>query len=145
MTEDRFEPSPWWEFGRDEKPVPLGPEGTWHAPDEAELIVNAEREAIIREDTEPSLVTLPQLAAAAERQVSRPGVSVTRSTALMAVGILLLGCAAMFALGWHQGKETLAGRATPSSVTQPTLDEHLGGSVSSSAQFKNTVRKGEEG
>jgi hypothetical protein len=145
VSEDNFEATPWWEFPDDEKPVPLGPGDAWEAADEAELIVNVEREAIGREDTEPSLVTLAQLAAAADRQVSPPGVSVSRSTALVAVGILLLGCTAMFALGWHQGKEILASRATSSSVTQPTLDEHLGGSLISSAQSKNNVRKGEEG
>ena len=145
MSGDNFEATPWWELPDGEKPVPLGPGHAWEAADEAELIVNVEREAILREDTEPNLVTLAQLAAAAESQVSRTGVPVTRSTALVAVGILLLGCAAMFALGWNQGKEILAGRATSSSVTQPTLDEHLGGSLISSDQFKNNVRKGEEG
>jgi hypothetical protein len=145
VSGDNFEATPWWELPDGEKPVPLGPGHAWEAADEAELIVNVEREAILREDTEPNLVTLAQLAAAAERQVSGPGVSVTRSAALVAVGILLLGCAAMFALGWHQGKEILASRATSSSVTQPTSDEHLGGSLISSDQFKNDVRKGEEG
>ncbi|MCA1601964.1 MAG: hypothetical protein LC776_10105 [Acidobacteria bacterium] len=145
MSGDNFEATPWWELPDGEKPVPLGPGHAWEAADEAELIVNVEREAIIREDTEPSLVTLAQLAAAAEPQVSRAGIAVSRPTALVAAGILLLGCAAMFALGWRQGKEILASRATSSSVMQPTLDEHLGGSVLSSVQFKNDVRKGEKG
>lgn len=145
MTGDNFEATPWWEFSDDEKPVPLGAGVAWEAADEAELIVNVERQAIIREDTEPNLVTLAQLAAAAEPQVSRAGIAVSRSTALVAVGILLLGSVAMFVLGWQQGKETLASRAAPSSVTQPTSDEQLGGSLISSTQFKNNVRKGEEG
>lgn len=146
MSGDNFEGRPWWEFPDGEKPVPLGSGEAWEVADEAELIANVERETIVREETEPNLVTLAQLAAAAERcQVARPGVSVSRSMALVAVVILLLGCAAMFALGWHQGKEILESRATPSSVTQRTAVERLGDSLISSAQFKNKLRKGEEG
>lgn len=142
MTGDGFEPTPWWEFDRDERPVPLGPEGAWHAPDEAELIVNAEREAIIREDTEPNLVTLAQLAAAQPPR-KRQGVAVSKSAALLAVGALLLGCVAMFALGWSQGREVVATRS--SSVSESTSGEEPGDSLMSSSLINNNVVKGGEG
>ncbi len=145
MTEDRFEPTPWWEFDHDEKPVPLGPEGAWHAPDEAELIVNAEREAIIREDTEPTLVTLAQLAATAQPPRARRGIAVSNSAALVAVVVLLLGCVAMFVLGWHQGRELVANGEAPSSVSEPTSRDRLGDSLMSWSLITNEVAEGGEG
>ena len=145
MTEDRFEPTPWWEFGPDEEPVPLGPDATWQAPDEAELIVNAEREAIGREDTEPNLVTLAQLAAAAQPPQKWRGIEVRRSAAGVAVVALVLGCVAMFALGWSQGKEVVAKALGRSSVSQSTSGEQLGGSLMSSSLMNNNDLKGGEG
>ena len=143
MTGDGFEPTPWWEFDRDERPVPLGPEGAWHAPDEAELIVNAEREAIIREDTEPNLVTLAQLAAAPPAPQKEPGIAVSKSAALVAVMALLLGCVAMFTWGWSQGRDVVA--KGPSSVSESTSGEHLRDSLMSSSLINNNVVKGGEG
>ena len=145
MTGDGFEPTPWWEFDHNERPVPLGPEGAWHAPDEAELIVNAEREAIIREDTEPNLVTLAQLAAVAQPPRKRQGIAVSKSAALVAVMALLLGCVAMFALGWSQGREVVANADRPGSVSESTSGEQLGDSLMSSSLINNNVAKGGEG
>ena len=145
MTGDGFEPTPWWEFDRDEKPVPLGPEGAWHAPDDAELIVNAEREAIIREDTEPTLVTLGQLAAAAQPPRKRKGVAVSKPAALLAAVALLLGCVVMFALGWSQGREVVADAIRSSSVSEPTSGQEPGDSLMSSSLTNNNVVKGGEG
>ena len=145
MTEDRFEPTPWWEFGGDEKPVPLGPEGSWHAPDEAELIVNAEREAIIREDTEPNLVTLADLAAPAESPRKSHRIAVTKSTAVVAAMVLVLGCVAMFAWGWTHGREVVANAHRPGSVSQPTSAEHQVDSLMSSSLITNNAMKGGEG
>ena len=142
MTEDRFEPTPWWEFDQDEKPVPLGAERAWHAPDEAELIVNAEREGIIREDTEPNLVTLAQLAAAADPPRKRDGIAVTKSAAVAAAMVLLLGCVAMFAWGWSHGRQ-VADAAIP--VLEPTSREQQVDSLMSRSQITNNPMKGGEG
>lgn len=142
MTEDRFEPTPWWEFGHDERPVPLGPESSWHAPDEAELIVNAEREAIIREDTEPNLVTLADLAAPAQSPREGHGVAVTKSAAVAAAMALLLGCVAMFAWGWSHGRHV--GDASVS-VSESTSREQQVDSLMSWSQMTNNAMKGGEG
>ena len=144
MTEDRFEPIPWWEFNQDEKPVPLGGEGAWHATDEAELIVNAEREAIIREDTEPNLVTLAQLAAAAEPPRKRDGIAVTKSAALAAAMVLVLGCVAMFVWGWSHGRQVIADAPGTGSVSQSTSAEQQGDSLMSSSLITDNVMKGGE-
>lgn len=143
MTGDGFEPTPWWEFADDERPVPLGPEASWHAPDEAELIVNAEREAIIREDTEPNLVTLSQLAAAAEPPPKRDGIAVTRSAALAAAMVLVLGCVAMFVWGWSHGRQVVADG--PVSVSGPTSSQQQADSLMSWSQITNNAMKGGEG
>lgn len=138
MTEDSFEPTPWWEFDHDEKPVPLAPDA------EAELIVSAEREAIIREDTEPSLVTQAQLAAAASPPRKRQGIAVSNSAALVAVTALLVGCVAMFALGWSQGRHVAARADRPSSVSESTSAVQLGDSLISWSLINNNVVKGGE-
>jgi hypothetical protein len=93
--------TPWWELDPEESPVPLDTDG-WVAADDAELIVNLEREAIIREDTEPTLSTLATLNALGERHESR-GLRVSHLSLMTAALSLLLGCAAMFVLGWSQG------------------------------------------
>ena len=143
MTADGFEPTPWWEFGEDEKPVPLGPDG-WHAPDEAELIVNAEREAIIREDTEPNLVTLDQLAADSGPAPKRAGVVVTKPAALVGAALLLVGCLAMFVLGWSHGRETVANARGPGSVSRFTSAEPQGDSLMSLSLVINHIMEGGE-
>lgn len=145
MTGGRFEPTPWWEFGQDEKPVPLGPDATWQAADEAELIVNAEREAIGREDTEPNLVTLAQLAAAAQPPQKWRGIEVRKSAAAVAVVALIIGCGAMFALGWSQGKEAVVKALGRSDVSESTSGEQLGDSLMSSSQINKNDLKGGEG
>ncbi len=145
MSEDRFEPTPWWD-AEDERPVPLGAEASWAAPDEAELIVNAEREAIIREDTEPNLVTLAQLAAVAQPQVRQSeGLAVRRSAALAAVALLLVGCVAMFALGWSRGQEVVATSVGSRAVSESTSHESANGSLMSSSRINQVGRKGGEG
>ena len=150
MSDDKFGSTPWWEFDPDERPVPLGSEVTWGASDEAELIVNAERGAIMREDTEPNLVTLAQLAAAAEprhrqRRHRQRGIAVSHSVALFALAALLLGCVVMFVLGWNRGQQVTARPAAPSSVSEPTSHEHLSYSLESSYETDGDVAKGGEG
>ena len=102
MTERRGNQLPWWEFDPDEKPVPMTG-ARWEAADDAELIANAEREAILREDTKPSLVTLGQLAATQEPCRCPSRIPVTRRIALAASVALVVGCAGAFSLGWLQG------------------------------------------
>lgn len=121
MTRD-FESTPWWELDPEERPVPLGSDQQWHAADEAELIVNAEREAIIREDTEPTIVTLAQLAASAEPTAPRRGIEMARSTALVAGAALLVGCVVMFTVGWHQGRDRVEAKGS-GPVTRTTSYE----------------------
>lgn len=144
MSEDRFGSTPWWEFDPDERPVPLGPDGTWGAPDEAELIVNAERQGIIREDTEPNLVTLAQLAAVAQPRHRQKGIAASHSMALFALAALLLGSVVMFVLGWNRGQQ-VARSAPPSSVSEPTSHERLSSSLVSSYETDRFVVKGGEG
>lgn len=144
MSGDWFEPTPWWDAEDGERPVPLGPEGPWAAPDEAELLVNAEREEIIREDTEPDLVTLAQLAAPARPEVQREGLAVSRSAASAAVALLLIGCVAMFVLGWNRGQEVLADRAASPAVLEPTSHDSANGLFMSSSRINQVGRKGGE-
>lgn len=107
MTDAPKEGLPWWEFDPSEKPVPLGSEGEWAAADDAELIVNSEREAIAREDTDPSLQTLtyavPMRATRATRVIRRRSAGPSRLTFVVAIALLAAGCIGMFALGWSQG------------------------------------------
>lgn len=145
MNEDRFEPTPWWEFGHDERPVPLGPERSWHAPDEAELIVNAEREAIIREDTEPNLVTVADLAAPTHSPRQSHGIAVTKSAAVAATMVLLLGCVAMFGWGWSHGRQAVANADGPVSVSPATSADQQADSLRSSSLITHSVMKGGEG
>lgn len=144
MSDDRFEPTPWWEFDPDERPVPLGPEGARGAPDEAELIVNAERRVIMREDTEPNLVTLAQLAAAAQPSHHQKGIAVNHSMIRFALAALLLGSAVMFELGWNRGQQ-VARPTDSSSVLEPTSHEGLSYSLESSYETDRVVVKGGEG
>lgn len=98
--------TPWWEFDPAEKPVPLGAEDEWGLADDAELIVNSERETMTRQDTEPTLQTLAAIkAAAAHAWSGREGNAPisSRSGVALAVALLLAGAVTMFALGWSQG------------------------------------------
>lgn len=144
MTDGRDHHLPWWEFDPDEKPVPMTGAG-WGAADEAELIAIGEREAIIREDTEPNLVTLGQLAAAAEPAVLRQGIAVGNSAAVAAAMVLLLGCVAMFVWGWSHGRQVVANAHDPGSVSRSTSVEPQGDSLMSSSLITNNVMKGGEG
>lgn len=117
-----FESTPWWGLDPEEQPVPLDPDQQWHPAHEAERIVNAEREAIIREDTEPTIVTLAQLAASAETTAPRRGIEVTRAAALLAGTALLVGCLVMFTVGWRQGRARVEARGA-GSVTSTTSYE----------------------
>ena len=89
----------WSEFDPEEKPVPLDP-ARWVAADDAELIVNVERQELIREDTEPTAETLVMLAGRhGDAHHSRPRLNLT-----VAVALFIAGCIAMFLLGWRQGE-----------------------------------------
>ena len=90
----------WSEFDPEEKPVPLDP-ARWVAADDAELIVNVERQELIRQDTEPTAETLVMLAGrhGCEADPSGPRLNLT-----VAVALLIAGCIAMFLLGWRQGE-----------------------------------------
>jgi hypothetical protein len=142
---DKFGSTPWWEFDPDERPVPLGPEATWGASDEAELIVNSERRTIMRENTEPNLVTLAQLAAAAEPRRGQKEIEVSHSMALFALAALLLASVVMFVLGWNRGEQVAARPAVSSSVSYPTSHERLSYSLEGSYETDRAVVKGGEG
>lgn len=147
MTErDHFGPTPWWEFDPSEKPVPLGAE--WEAADDAELIVNAEHEAIIREDTEPTIATMAAVSGPRRTSFHR-FVSPSRPVALAAAVLLVAGCAAMFGLGWRQGAAALSSApirseaAENSHVTRNTTPQKERSSLMDSSI--NKKRLGKEG
>lgn len=107
MTDRDFGPRPWWEFDPEEVPVPSESLG-WEAPDDAELIVNAERQAILREDTEPSVMTLPAVELSQEGHGSRISVGPSsRAAAITAVVLLVVACCAAFVAGWQRGSATV--------------------------------------
>lgn len=96
--------TPWWEFDPNERPVPLDPTDRWQAPDDAELIAHSEREAIARQDTEPTGLTI---ARSVEAPSSSSRVSLGRRAAIAAC-LLVVGCGAMFSLGWSHGSRVAA-------------------------------------
>lgn len=112
---------PWWELDPEERPVPLDAGGGWAAADDAELFVNLEREAIIREDTEPNLATLTSTGHD-QRTIRRRALSVSRSGLAAAALSLAIGCVAMFAWGWNQGAAVAADRHQPSVGEESTMD-----------------------
>lgn len=94
----------WWDHDPDERPIPVDAVA---APVEraAEDIVDQERRALMREDTEPTLQTLASLQAAASQDEHRvPSVSATS----LGVALLLAGCIVMFLLGWSMGSKAPA-------------------------------------
>lgn len=132
--------TPWWEFDPEERPVPMTPGQSWEPADEAELIVNAEREAILREDTEPSVVTLAQLSAAAAPRPSQTGVPMSRRAAGLAAVGLAAACVAMFALGWAQGRAN----AVTEAVSPATHERQATVSLNGSDPYPMAIRKGGE-
>lgn len=99
----------WWDHDPDERPIPVDAVA---APVErsAEDIVEQQRRALMREDTEPTLQTLASLQAAAS-QGKRRGSSV--SAASLGVALLLAGCIVMFLLGWSAGSRAPAAGDRP--------------------------------
>ena len=94
----------WWDHDPDERPIPVDAVA---APVEraAEDIVEQERRALMREDTEPTLQTLASLQAVASQDERRvPSVSATS----LGVALLLAGCIVMFVLGWSMGSKAPA-------------------------------------
>lgn len=128
--------TPWWEFDPEERPVPMTP----GPADEAELIVNAEREAILREDTEPSVVTLAQLRAGTEPRPPQTGVPMSRRAAKLAAAGLAAACAAMFALGWAQARANVVNEA----VSPATQERQAAVSLNGSDPYPTAIRKGGE-
>ena len=100
----------WWDFDDGEKPVPLiaDAEAVLGAADEA---VASAREAICREATEPMRIPAPA----------------SRDMSVVAVGLLLIGCIAMFAIGWWHGvsPRSMAGTRGVRSVTVATFGPPL--------------------
>lgn len=94
----------WWDHDPDERPIPVDAVA---APVEsaAEDIVEQERRALMREDTEPTLQTLASLQAAASRDERR--VASVSATSL-GVALLIAGCIVMFLLGWSMGSKAPA-------------------------------------
>ena len=86
----------WWDHDPDERPIPVDAVA---APVEraAEDIVEQERRALMREDTEPTLQTLASLQAAASRDERRVA---SVSATSFGVALLLAACIVMFLLGW---------------------------------------------
>jgi hypothetical protein len=104
----------WWDHDPDERPIPVGAVA---APVEraAEDIVEQERRALMREDTEPTLQTLASLQAVASQDERRlPSVSATS----LGVALLIAGCLVMFLLGWSMGsREPTAGDRSVAEAT----------------------------
>ena len=101
-------PRSWWDFDPDERPIPLS-ELAEAVANEAEEIVESQRQAIMREDTEPTGQTLAALQEAAAApapsgEKDRQPSSLNR----VALALLAAGCAVMFGLGWVQGNEARA-------------------------------------
>lgn len=132
--------TPWWEFDPEERPIPMSPGQSWEPADDAELIVNAEREAILREDTEPSVVTLAQLRAATEPSPPQTGAPMSRRVARLAAAGLAAACAAMFALGWAQGRA----HAVTEAVRPVTQERQATVSLNGSDPHPTATRKGGE-
>ena len=120
----------WSEFDPEEKPVPLDA-ARWVAADDAELIVNVERQELIRQDTEPTTETLVMLAG---RQVGDADRSGPRLNLTVAVALLIAGCIAMFLLGWRQGeshRQAVEGAMGPHSISGYSRNDDV---------IQNTVR-----
>jgi hypothetical protein len=102
---ERFQ---WWEFDPTERPVPLGPDAQAVAR-AAESIVEAERVAIGRQDTDPTLQTLAAIESGAAGS-HRPADDrhVLQSFLAPAVALLAAGCIAMFGWGWQEGARARA-------------------------------------
>ena len=118
----------WSDFDPEEKPVPLDP-ARWVAADDAELIVNVERQELIRQDTEPTAETLVMLAERHGGEASRPRLNLT-----VAVALLIAGCIAMFLLGWRQGeshRQAVEGAMGPQSISVHSGNDDV---------IQNTVR-----
>ena len=100
----------WWDFDEEEQPVPLTAEAE-AVLDAADDVVASAREALSREITEPVPLHLPAPTA--------------RDISAVAIGLLLVGCIAMFVIGWWQGDSShLAvgiGGARPALVASATL------------------------
>ncbi len=89
----------WWEFDPEERPVPLS--NAMDAAEAAEQIVEAERQSIIREDTDPTLQTL---AALQQQHAPSPAAGdPPKSVLRVALLLLVAGCVGTFSLGWAQG------------------------------------------
>jgi hypothetical protein len=109
----------WWDHDPDERPIPVDAVA---APVElaAEDIVEQERRALMREDTEPTLQTLASLQAAA-RKGERRGASVSATS--LGVALLIAGCIVMFLLGWSAGSQARA--VGDRSVAEATSTTHV--------------------
>lgn len=105
----------WWEFDPDERPVPLDEDGQGVA-EVAEEIVEAERQSIMRQDTEPTLATLRALAESKVLNTGEPA----RSLLPLGIALLVVGCAAMFSLGWSQGAAAQEAKESIQPVTRTT-------------------------
>ena len=121
MSEDQRS---WWDFDPDERPVPLDPiaEAVAH---KAEEIVESQRRAIMREDTDPTGQTLEVLREAAATASSGRGID-HRPAPLrpVAVALLSVGCVVMFSLGWVQGAAVRAeARVSPADRVMTTTNK----------------------
>lgn len=141
MSEDRF----WWEFDPDERPVPLDPIAEAIA-EEAEGIVESQRQAIMREDTDPTGETLAALREAAEAASAGDADDGTGSLRPVALALLSVGCLAMFSLGWVQGAAARAGAQISSSdrVVTPTNKDPRAGSNEGLRDTKHVGRTSKE-
>ena len=96
-----YERQPWWDFDPNERPIPLDPVVEAVA-DEAAAIVESQRRAIMREDTDPNGETIAALRMAVPAPRTRVIGGIV-SLRRVAVALLSLGCVAMFLLGWVEG------------------------------------------
>lgn len=94
MAEPR-DPGAWWDFDPAERPVPLTPDAE-AVIGEAHQTVTTAQEAIAREVTEP-LLTPPTFTSDGDV------LETSRRPLALALCLLLVGCLAMFSIGWKQG------------------------------------------
>lgn len=107
----------WWDHDPDERPIPV--DAVAAPVERAEEIVEQERRALAREDTEPTVQTLALQAATSryERKIA------SVSAPALGVALLLAGCIVMFLLGWSAGSKPRA--ADGRSVAEATSMKHV--------------------
>lgn len=129
----------WWDPNPDEQPIPPDVIGR-SVEDAAERIVEAERQAIMREDTEPTLQTLLSMRGPAMREA--PHSSTQRPVLRGAIALLIAGCVGAFSLGWSQGaaaRTSAADAVSEATVRQESVTSDEGSSTRTESRSAEEV------